>query len=74
MMANALDKQYVDLLIRINPNYVGESYYLVEAWIEDTSGIRQHFDGGHFYFNPDAEMGIHQQEYGLDDHSPLDEL
>ncbi len=64
-MAIALEKQYIDMLIRINPSHTGESYYPVEAWVEDTGAIRQHFDGGHFYFPPDEEQQIDPQAYGL---------
>lgn len=64
-MSIALEKQYSDLLIRINPSHTGESYYPVEAWVEDSAGTRQHFDGGHFYFIPDANQQIDPQTYGL---------
>ena len=60
-MSIALEKQYSDLLIRINPSHTGESYYPVEAWVEDSAGTRQHFDGGHFYFIPDANQQIDPQ-------------
>jgi hypothetical protein len=64
-MASPLEQKFVDMLIRINPKSAAAAYHLTEAWIEDTKGVRQHFDGGHFFFEPDMQQISDRKEYGL---------